>query len=179
MEKITFMTSLLTFYLKGEISAEQDFLRMKRPNTILTFIPLGTKKINVPINQISTVGTNFKLLLKDFIVGLIILIFGINFIAKIPGLGIFLFLLAAFMIINSFQTQLVVTTTSGAGYVLYFLIFEKKKAELAEESINSMIAGRLHDTNVRTNTENQTAAINSAQAANTQAIIDAINSNKN
>ena len=44
MQKIEFMTSLLTFYLKGEISTEQNFLTLKVPNTILTLIPLGRKK---------------------------------------------------------------------------------------------------------------------------------------
>lgn len=29
METITFMTSLLAFYLKGEIKAEQNFLKLK------------------------------------------------------------------------------------------------------------------------------------------------------
>ena len=61
--------------------------------------------------------------------------------------------------------------------MLFFLIFEKKKAIAAEQMINNMIGYRLNDTNVRMQTENQTAALNSAQAANTQAIINAINSN--
>ena len=77
METISFMTSLLTFYLKGEIKQEQNFIRFKVPNTILTFIPLGSVKETVPINQISSVGTSFKLLFKSFLVGVILAFIGL------------------------------------------------------------------------------------------------------
>lgn len=177
METITFMTSLLTFYLKGEIKTEQNFLKLKKPNTILTFIPLGAEKYNLPINQIATVGTDFQLLIKDLLVGIVETIAAFALFGASVIWALILLLVGAFTIINSFQTALVISTTSGADYVLFFLIFEKSKAEAAEAAINRMISIRLDDTNVRTHTENQTAALNSAQTANTQAIINAINSN--
>lgn len=176
MEKIRFMTSLLTFYLKGEIAVEQNFLKLRRPNTILTLIPLGCQKYNIPINQISSVGTNFKLLLKNFLTGVLEIIGGFILFSMSP-LAILLIILGFFTVINAFQTELEISTTSGIEYTLFFLIFEKKKAMAAERMINNMIGGRLDDTNVRIQTENQTAALNSAQSANTQAIINAINSN--
>lgn len=177
MEKITFMTSLLTFYLKGEIKAEQNFLKLKKPNTIFTLIPLGARKINVPINQISLVGTNFKLFVKDLFIGIVELIASFAMFKATVIWALILMIVGAITIINSFQTELVISTTSGANYWLFFLIFEKRKAEAAAEAINNMIGSRLYDTNVRIHSENQTAAINSAQSENTQAIINAINSN--
>ena len=95
----------------------------------------------------------------------------------VSPIGILLSILGFFTVINSFQTELEISTTSGTRYMLFFLIFEKKKAIAAEQMINNMIGYRLNDTNVRMQPENQTAALNSAQAANTQAIINAINSN--
>ena len=47
MEAIKYMTSLLTFYIKGEITTEQNFLKIKFPNTVLALIPLGSRKYNV------------------------------------------------------------------------------------------------------------------------------------
>ncbi len=178
MEKITFMTSLLTFYLKGEISAAQNFLKLKKPNTIFTLIPLGARKINVPINQISSVGTNFKMFVKDFFIGIIEIIVAFALFKSSVIWALILLIVGAFTIINSLQTELVISTTSGANYMLFFLIFEKRKAEAAAEAINNMIGSRLNDTNVRIQNEVQTAALNSAATANTQAIVDAINSNK-
>lgn len=177
MEKIRFMTSLLTFYLKGEIAIEQNFLKLRRPNTTLSLIPLGCRKYNIPINQISSVGTNFKLLFKNLLTGILEIIGGFIIMGAVSPIGILLSILGFFTVINSFQTELEISTTSGTRYMLFFLIFEKKKAIAAEQMINNMIGYRLNDTNVRMQTENQTAALNSAQAANTQAIINAINSN--
>lgn len=167
METITFMTSLLTFYLKGEIKAEQNFLRLKKPNTLLTFIPLGAKKNNVPINQIADVSTSFKLVLKSFLLGAVEVIVGFTLFGTSFFIGLLLLLLGAFTIINSFQTELNIRTTSGTSYYLFFLIFEKSKAEQAENAINSMIGSRMNDTNTRAVTETQT-----------EALINAINSNK-
>lgn len=180
MEKITFMTSLLTFYLKGEISAAQNFLMLKRPNTIFTLIPLGAKKFNVPINQISMVGTNFKLLVKSFLTGIIEIIAAFVLFSSSVLLALILLIIGALTVINSFQTELVISTTSGTNFALFFLIFEKAKAEAAANAINYMIGSRLDDTNVRVHTENQTAVLTNAQAQSTEAIVNAINqSNRN
>lgn len=177
METISFMTSLLTFYLKGEIKAEQNFLRLKKPNTLLTFIPLGSKKNSVPINQIADVSTSFKLILKSFLIGAVETIAALALFGSAFPLGLLLLVIGAFTVINSFQTELIIRTTSGMSYCLFFIIFEKSKAEQAESAINSMIGTRMNDTNTRAVAEAQTAALNAAQAASTEALINAINSN--
>ena len=56
MKAIKYMTSLLTFYIKGEIATEQNFLKIRFPNTVLALIPLGSRKYNVPVAQISSVA---------------------------------------------------------------------------------------------------------------------------
>ncbi|MCM1165968.1 MAG: hypothetical protein NC299_07695 [Lachnospiraceae bacterium] len=160
METITFMTSLLTFYLKGEIKAEQNFLRLKKPNTLLAFIPLGAKQNNVPINQIAEVDTSFKLAIGRLLLGAFEGIFGLSCVFG-PWffLGLLFLLLGASTVINSFQTELSIRTTSGTSYELFFLIFEKSKAEQAENAINAMIGTRMNDTNTRAVTEAQTDAL--------------------
>lgn len=160
METITFMTSLLTFYLKGEIRHEQNFIKLKAPNTILSFIPLGTEKHTVPINQISSVGTSFSLLLKNFIVGVIAAFLGLALMGDTVLGGLIVLLLGVSMSINSFQTVLTVNTTSGNEFVISFLIFEKSKAEQAEYQINQLVSHRLDDTNNRQQTDRIVDAIN-------------------
>ena len=163
MNTITYMTGLLTFYLKGEISTDNNFLKLKVPNTILSLIPLGSKKDNVPVNQLATVSSSFKMKFGRFLLGVIICIIGIaGFSTLNTGgivLGILLLLWGGTLVINSFTTELYIYTTSGKEYKIPFLIFEKSKVNLAEESINNMIAGRLNDTNNRQVTEAQTSAI--------------------
>lgn len=156
MQKIEFMTSLLTFYLKGEISTEQNFLTLKVPNTILTLIPLGRKNDTIPVTQISSVSTDFKLLFKDFLIGIIVAIIGIVLFGTNFLIGFILLLIGVAMVINSFQTVLTIRTTSGEIKSASILIFEKSKAEQAASMINHIIESRLDDTNNRVQGDRQT-----------------------
>lgn len=168
MESITFMTSLLTFYLKGKISHEQNFIKLSQPNTILTLIPLGSKKETIAISQIASVETSFKLVFKDFLLGVIAFFIGLGVMSDSVFTGLILMLTGAGMVINSFQTLLTINTTAGQTKLLSFLIFEKSKAELAADNINRLVSNRLDDTNNRN--------IIAANNANTDRLVDAINS---
>ena len=78
MTSIKYMTSLLTFYLKGEIRTEKNFIQFKTPNTILGLIPLGAKTEKFTIDQISSTTTNFRLRLKYLIFGIFWLLIAVS-----------------------------------------------------------------------------------------------------
>lgn len=162
MNTVTFMTSLLTFYLKGEIRQEQHFIRLKRPNTILSFIPLGSKKDSIPIEQISSVSADFKLQFKNFLIGLLLSIIGIIMLLSMSVLsliGLVVLIIGASNVINAFQTELTIDTPSGKSWVISFLIFEKGKAIEAAEQIERLISRRYDATDVGLHTEKQTEAL--------------------
>lgn len=159
MNKITYMTGLLTFYLKGEIAVEQNFLKLKIPNTILSLIPLGAKKDNVPVQQIATVASNFKLEFKSFLVGILEALIGLALIEDSVLIGLILLIIGISTAITAFKTELAVDTTAGKKYNIGFFVFEKKKAEEAERMISQIISNRLNDTNTRQVTEAQTNTV--------------------
>lgn len=159
MKTITYMTGLLTFYLKGEISTDQNFLKLKVPNTILGLIPLGAKKYSIPVQQLASVSSNFDLNFKRFLAGVIICLVALGMFSSSLLLGLILLLWGASTVITSFGIELEVETTGGTEYQVPFLIFEKAKALQAEQLINDMIATRLNDTNNRQVAEAQTSAI--------------------
>ncbi|MGO4925254.1 hypothetical protein ACTQ44_10090 [Ligilactobacillus ruminis] len=159
MKNITYMTSLLTFYLKGEISTEKNFLSLKIPNTVLALIPLGAQKHNVPVNQLSAVSTSFSLAFKELIIGIIEALFGFASIESSFLVGLIILLVGISTIITSFKTELRIDTTSGRSYLIPFVVFEKSKAAGAEEMLNEIISNRLNDTNSRQVTEKQTDAV--------------------
>lgn len=150
MEKITFMSALLTFYLKGEISQDQDFLNLKIPNTILTFIPLGKRSYNIPVDQIATVDTSFSLDFKHFIFGVLVAFLGLAMIRSSFLVTLIFLAIGASMVLSSFHTILSVHANSGTERAVSFLIFEKSKAEQAAEMINRAIALRHARTDVAT-----------------------------
>lgn len=160
MQTITFMTSLLTFYMKGEIKQEKNFIKFKVPNTILNFIPLGAYNKTVAVNQIASVSNSFSLLFKNLLIGIVeviiaLALFGSSFLA-----GLIFLALGALTILNSFQTILFVNLTSGEQLSICFVIFEKAKAAQAEEAINTVISNRIDDTNTREQTDRIVDAIN-------------------
>lgn len=159
METIKFMSSLLTFYMKGEIRHEQHFIKLKIPNSILTFIPLGSKKESIPIEQISAVSADFKLQLKKFLIGALLVLIGLGSFGYSFLLGLILLLIGVSNVISAFQTELSIDMASGSSWVISFLIFEKAKAEQAAEQIEKLISRRYDATDVGMHTEKQTAAL--------------------
>ena len=160
MQPIQYMTSLLTFYMKGEIRQDQNFVNMTKPNTILKLVPLGTKKDSIPVNQLASVESNFKLHLGSLIKGLILAILGLCLFSESFILGLILLLIGANMGITAFETILTIKTTAGDVKNVSFLIFEKDKAEQAENQIRKIISDRLDDTNNRVQTDRIVDAIN-------------------
>ena len=106
MNTITFMTGLLTFYLKGEISTDQNFLKLKVPNTILALIPLGAKNDSIPVQQVSTVSSSFSLNIKRLLVGLVVALLGLGGFSDSILLGLILLFvqLIAFIVLFIHKT---------------------------------------------------------------------------
>ena len=71
----------------------------------------------------------------------------------------FCLLLGINNIIDAFEINLIVTTTAGKEQLIDFTIFDKSKAEMAEQEINKMISNRLDDTNNRQQTNRIVSAI--------------------
>ncbi len=159
MNPIRYMTSLLTFYLKGEIRSEQNFIVFKNPNTILGLIPLGARTERVPINQISSTSASFRLKFLKLVLGIIVIVIGFSVISDSFVASLILWLIGANWVIDAFEIDLIIATTDGQERLIDFFIFEKSKAELAESQINSMIGNRLSDTNVREQTNRIVDAI--------------------
>lgn len=140
MEKITFITNILSFYLKGEISCNDNFVKLKKPNTVLLLIPFGAENESIPINHISAVSTNFKLDLRMMLYCILALMISFAFAKNMPMFSILLMLLSVSGIISSFKTVLTIQTTSGNPKKVSFIIFEKEKAENVSSTINKLIS---------------------------------------
>ena len=162
MDTITYVQSLLTFYLKGEIGADQNFIKLKDPNTILGFIPLGSHQESIPINQITSVQSSFRMRLGKLVIGILVAILAIAALFNKGGFILFLIfgLIAANLILGAFDVSLLINMTSGRTRLLSFFIFDREKSAKAEQMINTLISARLSDTNTREQTDRIVDAIN-------------------
>ena len=161
--EISYMSSLLTFYLKGRIQWDADTVGFQIPNTVFGLIPLGKHSQNIAVQQITNVVSDFTVRIGKIIVGIILALISLASFSEILEkpvsailMGVIFLALAASMIIDALEITLIVTQTSGRSLGVDFLIFDKKKAEYAAEQINRMVVERSRDTNMRTHIENQT-----------------------
>lgn len=145
MPKIEYIENLLFFWIKGKIYFENNILKLENPHYILGIIPTGRRKKNVPVNQISSVETDFKLSFKTLIWGLLLLLFGFSGLGQDGAavIGLIFMVLGAAQIASAFQSVVKITLTSGEEVPNEFVIFERAKAEQAEENINQLILSKI------------------------------------
>ena len=159
MYSIQFITSLLTFYLKGEVSVDDNFVKVTKPNTILKCIPLGTNSKSIPINQLASVDSNFSLDFKSLILNLIVVYIGSSVKDSSAFLGILLILLGIGGAINAFQTVMTFKTSSGEAVTMDVVVFEKAKVEECKAKVEGLLVSHLDNINVRKHAEKQTDRI--------------------
>lgn len=166
MKTIKYRISLPTAYLKGEVTHEQNFVKLKTPNVLFSLLAIGTKTDVIPVNQIATVTRTFNCIGVILLFGIILMWSGFSVISasKILSLSsslapIILILLGVLIIITSFQTVITIKTTSGEALKISVLIFDRSKALEIEDLINQLISNRLDDTNNRQQTDRIVEAI--------------------
>lgn len=166
MKTIKYRISLPTAYLKGEVTHEQNFVKLKTPNILFSLLAIGTKTDVIPVNQIATVTRTFNCIGVILLFGIILMWSGFSVISasKILSLSsslapIILILLGVLIIITSFQTVITIKTTSGEALKILVLIFDRSKALEIEDLINQLISNRLDDTNNRQQTDRIVEAI--------------------
>ena len=168
MNSVSYVRSLLTFYLKGKISWDETLVKLSTPNTILGLIPLGSKNENIPVNQISSTESNFKLKIGKLLLGIVVFIFALSSFGTATSneaaasiiLGVILLIVAANLVLDAFEIDLTLKMTSGEIRNIDFFIFDKEKANIASHNINKIIVNRLNDTNSRVQTDRIVDAIN-------------------
>lgn len=167
MKTIKYKISLPTAYLKGEVTHEQNFVKLKTPNILFSLLAIGTKTDVIPVNQIATVTRTFNCIGVILLFGIILMWSGFSAMSasKILSLSsslasIILILLGVLIIITSFQTVITIKTTSGEALKISVLIFDRSKALEIEDLINQLISNRLDDTNNRQQTDRIVEAIN-------------------
>ena len=111
--KQSFITSYLTFYLKASITLEGVFIKTSNPNTILKVIPLGSQNKTIPVDQVASVDSSFRLDFKSFAWGIIFALIGLSMMQNSFIGGLILAAYGVLTVLSAFQTLLVLHLTSG------------------------------------------------------------------
>jgi len=169
--KDNFATSLLYFWVKGELELDEHFLKIGLRNTILWgLIPAGANKSSIPLDNISSVNSHASYDLKKIIIGVIAFLIGFMFIFDGSFLlGLFLVIAGVNIFDSGILTVLAVNLHTGTQ-VLSVPLFEKKRLNAFKEGIEEAIKRNMDSRNVAKATEAQTEARNKATEEQTEAL---------
>ena len=139
MKEVEFSISLLFFWIKGKIEVDSRFVNTDLSNTILGVIPAGKDQQSIPLKNISgtTLSTQYKM--KPFLLGLIIIFFGLGNMADSFILGLILLILGAGIAGGGIQTILSIEK-AGTPYIISVPFFEKSKMHIVQDSIHEALA---------------------------------------
>lgn len=131
----TFMSNLLTPYLTTSFTLTNQRLITKRPNTILSVIPVGKDESTYFLEQIVSVRTSSRLRGKTLFAGLLVLLFGMG-----PGFLQILFqLVGLFLLLNCYTSEFIMTNSGGKETGVQVSIIEKKKLKQFAQTVNESL----------------------------------------
>ena len=107
----SFKFSLSHWWLKTDISLTDRSTLWERPNLILGAIPAGRQTGNIPLGQVGSVTTNREFNIKRLLIGLLVLIIGLNI--SQPILTILFVMLAVILVASLFQTTMAIEHRGG------------------------------------------------------------------
>ena len=150
-EKNKFSVSLLAFWVKGSIIADNNFVHIDMPNTVLFgLIPAGKNKKSIPLQSISNAEESNWYKIANMIFGLVLVL-----------LGILLFL-------TGFKFRMTIERNSGVTESIDVPFFEGEKIRNLVSEINESVASYQQSSNYRDYGAQNTQAIINAMNANTQ-----------
>ena len=128
MTTIQYISGLLTFYFKGKISRDDNFVYLSNPKIFMGLFPMRKTKQQFMLNQIVSTSSGFHLLYTDLIISLLELVFGI-LVCNATLLGLILVFISIATFINAFKTTLTIHLSSGKKVTICFSVLESKQED--------------------------------------------------
>lgn len=167
--------SLLGFWVKGKMSVDQDNLHVEMPNTVFFgMIPTGKVPHTIQLSSVSDVGVATDTRIGGIALGVIIAIVGLaSFHDSSSTFGAILLLALGVLLVMSAIKTSFYFNAQGKDWVVSVPFFERERIQAFESEVNAEIAKYNRDRNTRVHIDRSI----SANTANTNKIVSAINNN--
>ncbi|KAA8369751.1 DUF2892 domain-containing protein [Leuconostoc carnosum] len=154
-----FAVSVVTPWVKGNMSVDEGFLKVKIQNTILFgLIPAGMHKDTSPLQSVSNVYTSKEYKLSRLILGVIIILLGFSMFSS-SFLGAIIALVIGAAVLFSGILTVFAYERSGIEKKIYLPFFEANHASEFEEQVISAMRIYQEDRNVRMHSQNSSDQI--------------------
>lgn len=132
--------SLMTAWLKTELTVTSRRLLARKSNTLLGVIPLGHDDAAMPLGSISEVGVNSKFHPGRAIMAIVWLVLMISmFNAHQPVLGILALLLLIVAVLTTMDAELRVVNNAGSVTSLTVSALEKAKLQSFKQEVEQRL----------------------------------------
>jgi hypothetical protein len=139
----SFMFSILLFFLSTSMVLTNKRLTGEVPNTLLGVIPVGSRKFNYPLSNISAVGINTKISFWRLILGLILAWAGIALFGNSVVVGLVVLLCGLALLVGAFYTLIDIQNTGGGREPVQIAVTQKGVAQDFVAELNNVLAARL------------------------------------
>ena len=143
MFKIEYLVSLFTFYLRGEISVDDYFIRFHRPNTLFGLVGTGYTDTSVPVGQAASVSRHFGVRFGQLLAALLLTAAGILILCfriKWFWIALILLVFAVNALLQALVMKVKITFLSGQSVEIPFMLFEHGKAVRTEQAVAGLLA---------------------------------------
>ena len=78
MDTVTYISSLILFFIKGEISGDRNFIKLRIPNAFYSTVPFGYSEESIPMTHISSASTRLDIRFFKLLIGTLITFFSLK-----------------------------------------------------------------------------------------------------
>lgn len=154
-----FSVSVVTPWVKGNMSVDDGFLKVKIQNTILFgLIPAGMHKDTSPLQSVSNVYTSKEYKLGRLVLGALVVLLGLYMFSS-SFLGAIIAVLIGAAILFSGILTVFAYERSGIEKKIFLPFFEANHASEFEEQVISAMRAYQNDRNVRVHSQNSSDQI--------------------
>lgn len=139
VKEASFRPNLVLAWLRSEMTVTDKRILGFSRNTLFGLIPLGKNEISYPIKNISSVGTSTKFYFGRFVLGLILVLLSLSMIGESFLGGLFMLILGALPLANSFVSRLIISPNSGNSTKIDVTFLDKDTIQQFSNQVNVTI----------------------------------------
>ena len=131
--------SLITFWLRSNLTVTDTMVNGSAPNTIFGVIPLGRNDISQPLNRVSRVQVSTKMAASSLLLGAIFVL-----LALVAGSGAsaLWWVLAIVAVASSYRAELLITDNGGGTQQVSVSPLDKDAVQSFAAEVNQRLASQ-------------------------------------
>jgi hypothetical protein len=131
---ISVRPSLITFWLRSQLTLTETMVNGSAPNTLFGIIPAGRNDISQPLNRISRVQVSTKFVTGALLLGAIFVAFAVS-----TGSAVW-WVFAVVALVSSYRAELLITDSGGGTQEVSVSPLDREAVQGFASAVNQKLA---------------------------------------